>query len=134
MKKVSALGNVTKGNLTLKNPQFFKEELNDLSGDVIVIVSECRGKRSDNQNRYIWGVVYKLISDFTGYTCEEVHEYYKEKFLSDKKTIQIGAEEIPINVASTTKLSTKEFEEYCENIRRHAAVELQILIPEPNEK
>lgn len=132
MKKIYGLGKVTKGILTINNPQIFKEEIKGLSGDVRVEVIEGRELRSKQQNRYYWSVVCGLISEHTGYIPEEVHEFYKEKFLTNKKSIVIGNEEKEIEMATTTKLNTKEFEEYCENIRRHASVELSVNIPEPN--
>ncbi|MBT7632044.1 MAG: hypothetical protein HN597_20450 [Desulfobacula sp.] len=82
--------------------------------------------RSDKQRRYQWGVVYKLISDHTGYTQDEVHQEMGKKFLAyekDGKTF----------VKSTTKLSTKNMEIYLESVRRFAAMELFIYIPLPNE-
>jgi hypothetical protein len=127
------LGKVENGKLKLNNPQIFQEELRDLSGDVIVEVKEGRGKRSNQQNAYYWSTICKLISETTGYTPEEVHEFFKEKFLSERKCILIGNEEREIEKASTTKLTTKQFEEYAENIRRFAATELNISIPTPNE-
>jgi hypothetical protein len=133
MKSIFGLGKVEKGKLTLKNQQIFQEELKGLVGEVVVTVAEGRGKRSDAQNRYYWGIVMKLISDTTGYTPEEVHEFLKEKFLTDKKHIVIGGEERDIEKATTTRLTTKEFEEYIENIRAFASMELQINVPSPNE-
>jgi hypothetical protein len=79
-------------------------------------------------------VVCKLISDHTGYTPEEVHNFMKEKFLTDKKHIIIGGEERDVEEATTTRLTTKQFEEYCENIRRFASTELEVSIPEPGEQ
>jgi hypothetical protein len=119
--------------LTLKNQQIFKTELQGLSGDVIVTIAEGRGKRSTQQNKYYWSICCGLISETTGYTPEEVHEFLKEKFLTDKKHIVIAGEERDIEQATTTRLTTKEFEDYTENIRRWASRELQINIPTPNE-
>ena len=139
MKSVYALGNIEKGKLTLRNRQIFSEELKGLNGDVTVTVVEGRGKRSTRQNAYLWSVVYKLIAQYmtelTGevYDEEDIHAYYKDKFLSKKKHFIMGLEECDIETASTTKLNTKEFEEYAENIRRFASMELQIDIPSPNE-
>jgi len=133
MKQIYGLGKVEKGKLSLNNEQIFKEELKSLSGDVVVLVKEGRPKRSTQQNKYYWSVICRIISEHTGYTPEEVHEFYKETFLTDRKLITIGKDEREIEKATTTRLSTKEFEEYCENIRRHASVELNLNIPEPNE-
>jgi hypothetical protein len=134
MNKVSAQATIKDGKLILRNQQIFEEELRDLSGDVTLTVAEGRATRSGQQNRYYWSVVCKLISDFTGYTPEEVHEYYKKKFLSNKKHIVIGDDGLDVEMLTTTRLNTKEFEDYCENIRRHASMELQVNIPEPNQE
>ena len=87
-------------------------------------------QRSIQQNRYLFGVVYKLISEETGYTDYEVHEIFKTLFL--KKYLRIGKKEIRIT-ESTTKLNTKEFESYCESIRMWCSSNLGFSIPEPNE-
>jgi len=134
MKRVTFSGFVENGKLSLRNPQIFKVELQDLHGDVSVEIVEGRGKRSQQQNKYYHGVVCRLISDHTGYLPEEVHEFLKEKFLTEKKHVIIGTDERDIETASTTRLTTKEFEEFTENVRRWAAVELQINIPEPNQE
>ena len=145
MNQIYGLGKVIKDEksgkvkLTLNNPQIFGEELRGLSGDVVVTVKEGRPTRSNAQNRYLWGVVYKTIaihlSDLTGEVYEDwhIHEYYKDKFLSKKKHFIIGDEESEIEIGSTRRLNTKEFEEFTENIRRHAAEFLELSIAEPNE-
>ena len=75
------------------------------------------------------------MTELTGevYDEEDIHAYYKDKFLSKKKHFIMGLEECDIETASTTKLNTKEFEEYAENIRRHASTILSLSVPEPNE-
>lgn len=66
--------------------------------------------RSDNQNRYYWGICLSLIADETGHTTEEIHEVMKRKFLPRKFVSFAGVtEEVP---KSTTTLTTKEMEEY----------------------
>jgi len=82
--------------------------------------------RSQKQNAYMWGVVYKIISGDTGYSADEVHQLMGEKFLSyEKKGKKF--------VLSTTTLNTKEMEGYLEDIRRFASMELSIDVPVPNE-
>lgn len=114
------------------NKAMFDRELSGLEGkEVFVTIKEAKESRSDNQNRYYFGVVLKLISDETGNDVEDIHEYFKVKFLGLEKKEILGYE---INVLmTTTKLNTKEFEEYLENIRRFASKELGIVIPEPNQ-
>ena len=83
-------------------------------------------KRSDQQNRYYWGVVIKLISAHTGYEPEEMHQIMAEKYLSYEKNGRTFTR-------STTKLKTMEFEDYMEQCRRFAAIDIQVYIPLPNE-
>jgi len=119
-------GNIKDGKLTLTDIKAFKRWIQTLKGKVFVSVKKKRKQRSNPQNRYLWGCIYKLVSDHTGYTAEECHQIFTEKFISYEKN---GRQ----FVRSTTKLTTKEFEEYAEKIRRLASMELQLYIPEPNE-
>jgi ribosomal protein L39E len=96
-----------------------------------VELKEDRDNRSNNQNKYYWGVVIKTLSDETGFTPDEMHEVLKRKFLKYCKALPNG-EQVEVT-ESTTDLDTKEFEEYMEQIRRFAIQELDILILLPNE-
>jgi len=82
--------------------------------------------RSNQQNRYYFGVVCKLSGQHCGYEQEEMHQEYAKMFLSYEKNGKTF-------VKSTTKLKTAEFEGYMEKCRRWAAMELQVYIPFPNE-
>lgn len=117
-----------------------------IGGDEIMVVriEPEEKKRTLRQNKYLWGVVYKTIVDNDpGYfvndavdslrktarlsTAEVVHEFCKARFLpsADLPGLQITV------APSTAKLPRKEFQEYVESIRRWAADELQVFIPEP---
>lgn len=90
-----------------------------------------RGNRSNNQNRYYWGVVIEILSEHTGFTPEEIHEVLKAKFLRYTKMLPTSEE---VNLSRSTKgLDTKEFEEYMEKVRMFAIQELDVEIPLPNE-
>lgn len=117
-----------------------------IGGDEIMVVriEPEEKKRTLRQNKYLWGVVYKTIVDNDpGYfvndaldalrktarlsTAEVVHEFCKARFLpsADLPGLQITV------APSTAKLPRKEFQEYVESIRRWAADELQVFIPDP---
>lgn len=85
--------------------------------------------RSNQQNNYLFGVVYVYIMACTGYTKEEVHEAMSKKFL-EPKYLQFGDDEIRID-GSTKTLDTVEFITYHEKIRKWAAEFLQCDIPDP---
>lgn len=93
-----------------------------------------RKDRSNNQNRYYWGVVVKLLSEHTGFNEDEMHEVLKYKFLTEKKILSTkkGWEDVSIST-STTRLTTKQFEEFMTKVRQWASIELDCYIPEPNE-
>lgn len=86
-------------------------------------------KRTIPENNYYWGVIVKILADYFGYTNDEMHETLKWQFL---RIEQLGK---PPKIRSTAdeSFSTKDAEEYYENIRRWALSEYQIYIPEPNE-
>lgn len=120
-------GSVDNGGLKFDRRSSVDEYIGTLIGQrVEVIIRKPRTKRSDVQNSYYWGVVIELLSKELGYDKDEMHEILKYKFL------QSNAMGMPY-VKSTTKLSTGEFEEYLEKIRRWAAEFLNINIPLPNE-
>ena len=117
-----------------------------IGGDEILVVriEPEEKKRTLRQNKYLWGVVYKTIVDNDpGYfvndavdalrktarlsAAEVVHEFCKARFLpsADLPGLQITV------APSTAKLPRKEFQEYVESIRRWAADELQVFIPDP---
>lgn len=91
--------------------------------------------RSNQQNRYYWGVVIELLSEHTGFDREEMHEVLKHKFL--RKTVWIpkknGIKEMSVISKSTTGMTTKQFEEYLSQIRQWASIDLGVFLPEPNE-
>lgn len=82
--------------------------------------------RTEKENKYYWGVVVKMIGDELGYTQEEAHEALKHQFLREEQG-KLS------KVRSTADLSTTEFEQYLEQVRIFALVELNIKIPLPNE-
>ena len=82
--------------------------------------------RSQKQNAYMWGVVYKTIGAELGYLPDEIHQLMQKEFLQYE---HLGEK----FVKSTTKLNTKEMEDYLANVRRFASMELSILVMLPNE-
>ena len=122
-------GVITDGKLILESPSKFTSYLETLEGKhVEVTVRKQRSQRSLSQNNYYFGVVVKILSDETGYELEEMHDILKYQFL--KKGGENGEFE---RIISTSTLTTAEFEEYLEKIRRWAAGVLNINIPAPNE-
>jgi hypothetical protein len=121
------LASIHEGKFIYQDEEGLKKRIAKLEGKEVWVslVSKTKG-RSDNQNRYYWGVVIKLIADFTGYFDHEVHDTLKSIFLWDY------TQKMP-RVRSTSDLTTAEFEEYLLKCRQYADTELSIFIPLPNE-
>lgn len=118
------------GSLGSESLNRLKTVLKGLDGVYVLDVKEYKPTRSNEQNRYLHGVVFKLIADVTGYSIEEVKELMREMFLNDMKVLH--GIEVPFN-KSTTKLDKKEMSEFIEKIRDWASLELNCYIPSPNE-
>lgn len=122
-------GNVEKGELRLIGRDRFKQYLYTLNGKEVQVTVSLKGRaRSERQNKYLWGVVYKLLSDYFGYTPDEMHELMKQKF-APKKEKKMG-DEILLIPCSTTELLTINFNEYLEQIKQFGA-EHNVIIPDP---
>ena len=111
---------IKSGTLTLNSSPFFKKQVARLKdGRYTLSLERIKSNRSLNQNRYYFGAVLPPIAEYTGYSTEEMHEYYKARFLK-KRTLTIGDDEREV-VPSSTKLSTDEFSQYIEKIINHAS-------------
>ena len=72
-----------------------------------VIIMDKEGVRSHDQNSLLWGVIYKGLSDTTGYTQEELHDILRLKFdLKDDDG----------KLLSTATLNKSEFNDYIDKI------------------
>lgn len=112
------------GRLNLFNRGQLEDYIQSFPEDssLTLIVVETFRQRTLTQNAYYHGVVLQCISDYTGHTTEELHEYFKWRILSKE-----GA----LPEASTTDLSTTEFTAYIDLIVYFAWDFLEIVIPPP---
>ena len=125
------LGEVKNGKLRLYNAINFENTLLKMDGKKIMLSIEVKrklrstGKITDkgNQNGFLWGVVYKLISEESGFSLEEVNNAIKYKFLRIG-----GSDEFP-KIKSTKELNTIEFENLIDEIRVWALDFFNINIP-----
>jgi hypothetical protein len=101
----------------------------DYKGSYIADIQKEKSRRSLSQNAYLWGVVYKTISDYNGDTIEDLHEHFVRHLLPPK-FIKVMGKEIKIP-ASTTELNKIQFGDYIERIRAEVAP-MGIVIPEAN--
>lgn len=81
-----------------------------------VTIKEKANGRSLEANKFLWGRLYKSISNFTGYLPMEVHLLCGHLFLTEQKTI--NEVQVPY-VRSTTDLTVEEFSLYIQQIESY---------------
>ena len=127
-------------NKLVSNLNRLKEVISSFNGkDILIKVSLLEEKRSNNQNRYYWGVIIPLVrkglEDLQGclFSSDEVHSFLKSKFNVDEKVDYDTGKifEVP---KSTTDNSTKDMEDYHTKIREFSKSYLNVEIPMPNEQ
>jgi hypothetical protein len=121
-------GKVERGKLILDYPEQLVVRLASLEGKrVEVIVRKETKTRTNQQNRYLFGVVYAIISDCTGYDPEQVHDAMKVKFAS--KHLDNGL----VITERTSKMTTERMTQYIDDIKRWASEFLGCYIPDAGE-
>ena len=101
---------------------------------------QVKPNRSQQQNAYLWGVVYKSILDHfiaTGiyeYSSEDLHEFLKARFLTHKGKVLDDGENIMVVGVRSNNLDKEEFTNYIQLIKAWAMDKLGIQIPDSNER
>lgn len=94
----------------VKSPQWLHHQMNKFKEgeEVTLMVHNRRPKRSEQQNRYYWGVYLPLISKETGEAdLDALHELFKGKFLTDG-VVEVLGQKVR-KKRSTTELGVAEF-------------------------
>lgn len=96
-----------------------------------VEIKQHKNGRTRHQNAYYFGVVLRSISEYTGFTPEELHASFKRTFLPIEREM-IGGVMVE-RLSSTKDLDTKTFNEYLERILHFCAENIGLYVPLPNE-
>ena len=121
--EVSALARIRGRRLFIEDRRRFDDRVSRLDDryDYEIAVRRCYATRSIQANRFYWKVIVGAISEHTGYTPDEVHEFLKAKFLPKRLAMCDGngviVDEFVIG-GSTRKLKTDEFNDYCRSCGR----------------
>ena len=124
-------GKIKNGKLILREKKGFRIWLDGLEGqEVQAIIRRPQRIRSQNENKYYWGIVVEMISNETGQDKETIHNVLKDLFLKERIFLKNKEYEV---IKSTAELTTIQFEEFLRQCRQWASMELGIYVPEPNE-
>lgn len=139
--KITAKGHIKNGKLVINKSELpvFLHKISTQKNKPVNVTIEAGSKRSEQQNKYYWGVVVELIrlaiNEINGenFTKEDIHDFLKERFLEGLEIHAATGELLNIRKSTTDNTTTKQ-EEYHEQCRQFAAEYLNIEIPLPNEK
>jgi len=98
-----------------------------------VTIEPFKKKRTLSQNALMWkwiGEVANLVHKETGQDADDIHEFFKTKFLP-ARIVEIAGE--TIERRTTTKLSTQEMSDYMTKIHAFVTSELGFILPLPEE-
>ena len=120
-------GKIINKKLVLNNKSDFNKQLEQFEGKEIVIkIIERNNKRTNDQNSLLWTWI-NLLSNYTGYTKEEMKEMLQYKFLSREKINENG--KIEIYLKGTSTLSKKEFNDFMNEVSMWSNSTLNIPLP-----
>lgn len=97
---------------------------------VSVEVKEHRTKRSDAQNKYLWGVCYATLQKATGQEANDWHEYMLGEW-AGWEIVELFGQQKRRPVRRSSKLDTVDFMEFVMFIQQRAA-QYGIYIPDPD--
>lgn len=131
---VVASATVKAGKLYIRHRRQFDLQIAQMKDgwELEVAVQRRRATRSVTANAYYWGVVLFYVSEHTGDSPEDLHEYFKKRF--NPKPLAIAREGEDQVIGGTTRtMNTVQFYAYVEQIRQFAAEFLDCNIPSPGE-
>lgn len=103
-----------------------------------VTIAPIKKERSDPQNNALYGVAYKALSEFTGYTAPELHEVMLRAYFGEVEREVMGKTVITPRRRTTTdeegrksKLTTLEFCAFYSFIQQKGA-EIGCWVPDPD--
>ncbi len=118
------------GKLHVEKKEQFEQHLKSFKGAKIwIAIGKFRKSKSRKAERYYWGGVLPTIADSTGHTTDELHEIFKDKFLTVRRLTWRGIEmKIP---GSTKHIFSDEQSEFITKVIREAAdMGIHVLTPD----
>jgi hypothetical protein len=103
-----------------------------------VSVVEFRQSRSNEQNASLYGVAYKALGEFTGYTAPELHDVFLRAYFGEVEIEIMGTTiKRPRRTTTTDErgarslLTTSEFQDFYSFVQQKGA-EIGCFVPDPD--
>jgi hypothetical protein len=129
MKSIKNVNPASYGDLQ-RVERAIKKQYEQTQKNLNVYILDKGEKRTLSQNSYYWSLM-QIIADDIGDHKNEVHRFFKKKFLPTEE-IKVGGF-IENCEATTTDLSTKTMTDYIDNIIQFSLNFWNIHLPIPNE-
>jgi len=110
--------------LIVKSQRWYQHQLNKFKNgeNVSLMIHNEKPKRTDRQNRYLWGAFYPKIAEETGeHDLDRLHSLFTGKFLTEG-VVEVLGEKVRMKKSSAI-LSKSEFSEFIMNIEAETGVE-----------
>ncbi len=117
-------GEVKEGKIHI-GPEF-RDYIEKLEGGFEIRVTRTKDIRTlEMNNRYWWWM--SILSEHSGYTKKELHNYFKTKLLCEVDTVN---GETMMDCESTSDLTVAGFAHYLQEVGRLAAQNFNFYLPE----
>jgi hypothetical protein len=106
-------------SLIMASPDWYQHSLDQyrIGERVTLVITNQVPKRTEQQNRFLWGAFYPLISKETGQDIDSLHSLFRSKFLSKLEDVTVNGTTYSVRVGgSTAKLSKSAFSNYIQQI------------------
>lgn len=128
------------GKLKFHSPDWVKDRMSSFKdGNLIITLETDNGKRTDQSNRYLHGVVFRLCFEAlreAGFekikNVDHAKDFVKQKFLTENVTNESTGEVIGQITKHTADLSKEEMSEFIEDIAQWLAEYFSIVLPAPS--
>ena len=111
-----------------------------------ITIEEARSTRSTQQNKFLNGCLYKILSERTGYERNDISDYccglmwgWKDKRVPRTPRNPTGIESVPCRTTTTDEMGNRDvlkwddFSDYVAFLQRHfAQLEKPIYLPDPD--
>lgn len=118
------IGDDGKKKLEITSPTWYRHQLQKFRENehVTLYISSRRPKRTQQQNRYLWGVYLPLIARETGeHDIERLYRYFIGKF-STKEIVEVFGQPVRMTKGSS-EMSKSEFSEFIMDIEAETGVQ-----------
>ncbi len=105
------------------------EFLKRQEGKEVLVVLDTGAMKTEKQLGYLFGVVFRIISEYTGFTVDEVYQVMKLRFARYVKPYKGNAVEFTKGLSDMSKLDAGKF---IDNVVHYARTEMALEIPEPD--